>query len=161
MKKREITLPKSPSGTFPMRPLLYVEDNDDNWEVAKLHLGPKFLLYRAANDEEACKLIVSEGPRLCAILMDIELQGSALNGIELARLVRGINKRASLPAYARAVVPLTVPLIFLTAYNQSYSQEQLMSAGGDSVMAKPVDFKALNMALMNLQVSRLGRSGRG
>lgn len=160
MKKRSIPAPRQPSGTFPMRPLLYVEDNDDNWAVAELRLGARFQLIRAATDRKACELLAKEGPRLCAVLMDIELQGSELNGIELARLIRGTNQRPSLPPYAKAVPVMNVPLIFVTAYNQVYSEDVLKAAGGDLIMAKPVDFRALNMALMNLQVGRLGRAGK-
>lgn len=156
MKKRSIPAPRGNSGTFPLRPLLYVEDNDDNWAVAELRLGQRFQLIRAATDRQACEQLAKHGPRLCAVLMDIELQGSELNGIELARLIRGTSQRPMLPAFAKTVTPLPVPIIFLTAYNQVYSEDVLKAAGGDMVMPKPVDFRALNMALMNLMVGRLG-----
>ncbi len=155
MKKREVPPPRNPSGAFPVRPLLYVEDNDDNWAVADLRLGSKFLLMRAKNDREACETLIKDGPRLCAVLMDIELQGSQLDGIELTRLMRGISQRPNLPTYATAVPKLSTPVIFVTAYNQVYSEDALRAAGGDKVMSKPVDFPALNLALMNLQVARM------
>lgn len=158
MKERPSQPASKTTGPRPsLRPLLYVEDNDDNWAVAQLRLGDRFELIRAATDREACASLTKDGQRLCAILMDIELQGSRLNGIDITRLIRGINQRVDLPEYAKTVPRLDTPLIFITAYNQVHPEEELKAAGGDMVMAKPVDFRALNMALMKLLVDRLNR----
>src|SRR4051812_16758177 len=67
--------------------LLYVEDDDDNWEVAELRLSKSYDLVRAATDEQACRLIRERRAEIDVILMDIELRGSELNGFELTELL--------------------------------------------------------------------------
>src|SRR5262245_29711087 len=95
--------------------LLYVEDDDDNWTVADMRLRNAYELVRAANSEQACRILAQRGHEFAAILMDIELRGSDLNGVELAQLLRGRSTRAQLPTYAKAVPVSDVPLLFVTA----------------------------------------------
>src|SRR5690349_17818615 len=83
--------------------LLYVEDDDDNWRVAQLRLSDGYELIRARNSAEACKALEYRGSELSAILMDIELRGSDLDGVQLTQLVRGKIPRSKLPGYARGV----------------------------------------------------------
>jgi CheY-like chemotaxis protein len=147
-------LPPAPRRDPKARPILYVEDNDDNWRVAELRLGAKFALARAHGDEEACKLLRSAGDQFVAILMDIELQGSVLNGIDLTRLIRGRPLSVAVPAFAVGMPRFDMPVIFMTAYGEIHAESTLRAAGGDSLMTKPIDFKQLNMALMNLYVNR-------
>ena len=153
MKKVGHTPPPAPRG-INLRALLYVEDNDDNWRVAQLRLASKFELVRASTDKEACTQLRDHGARFVAILMDIELQGSLLNGIDLARIARGKATERPLPDFAGGIAPIDAPIIFMTAYGDVYSEAALVAAGGDRVLTKPIDFKVLNMALMNLYVNR-------
>lgn len=136
--------------------ILYVEDEDANWRVAELRLSSGYDLRRADSSEAACRILKQCGSELSAILMDIELRGSELNGVELAKLIRG--KRGELeqvPAYARDVPTLaTTAIIFVTAYGGKYTDAQLIAAGGDKVIPKPVDFGALSVALTQLHLSR-------
>lgn len=136
------------------RPILYVEDNDDNWRVADLRLGTKFELVRARGDKEACDLLRASGSRFVAVLMDIELQGSQLNGIDLTRLLRGRPLTTPVPGYATGLPVFDMPVIFMTAYGELHPESALRAAGGDTLMTKPIDFKALNMTLMKLYVNR-------
>src|SRR5689334_9288800 len=69
--------------------LLYVEDDDDNWEVAEYRLSETYDVVRAATAEEACKIVRARRNEIDLILMDIELRGSDLNGVELTELLRG------------------------------------------------------------------------
>jgi len=81
--------------------ILYVEDNEENRRVCEFRLKRQFHVVLAADDREACARVQEHGRSLTAILMDIELQGSALNGIELAQLFRGHptrGRRADLQA---------------------------------------------------------------
>ena len=87
--------------------------------------------------------------------MDIELKGGRLNGVELARLVRGRLDRAYLPAYAQRVPVLETPILFVTAYGEKYRRPELLSAGGDEVIAKPVDFVALHTAMTRVYLQRI------
>ncbi len=147
--------------SLPRRKLLYVEDSDQNWMVAELRLGKQFELIRAANDREACAVLIEHGENLCAVLMDIELIGSSLNGMELAMLIRGSLPEDSMPIFARAVGVLAVPILFVTAHGQSHSEASVLRAGGNGLISKPVDFKLLNMSLMRLQVERLSSRTKG
>src|SRR5687768_14914818 len=69
--------------------LLYVEDDDDNWDVAVLRLSPNYELVRATSAEQACEVLKARREEIELILMDIELRGSDLNGVELTKLLRG------------------------------------------------------------------------
>jgi CheY-like chemotaxis protein len=139
--------------------ILYVEDDDSNWRVAELRLNTGYDLRRADSAEAACRFIKQSGAELTAILMDIELRGSELNGVDLTKLIRG--KRAELeqvPSYARDLPTLPqTPIIFVTAHGARYTDAQLLAAGGDKVIAKPVDFGALSIALTQLHLSRAAR----
>ena len=135
-------------------PLLYVEDNDDNWEVVKLRLSRSYSLERAANDRAACEALANPD-NFYAVLMDIELGGSRLNGIQLTRLLRGTLPDHEKPEYARSVTQSNVPVIMVTAYGAAYKEADLSAAGADSVMYKPVDFTRLSLSLANLYLNRI------
>ncbi len=161
MKKIDRKLKMAPRGTpceTRRRDLvLYVEDNDDNWHVAQLRLSDGYELVRAANAREACRVLAARSAELSAVLMDIELRGSELNGLELVELVRGRNARAAVPDFARDLPALKLPIIFVTAHGAKYPDDQLLAAGGDSVISKPVDFGALSLALTRLHLSSAAR----
>lgn len=152
----------NPAGSGPARALrrdlvLYVEDEPENREVAELRLSRTYELLLAANDREACEILKERGADLAAVLMDIQLRGSALNGIELTQLIRGRLKGKDLPSYAANVPTLRVPVIFVTAYGDKYPEADLKDAGGVELVAKPVDFAALTMAITRAHLSRLTR----
>jgi len=150
---------------LPLRPsqsgdtLLYVEDDDANWDVAEYRLGRTYNMIRASTSEAACQLVREHGRSLAAILMDIELRGSDLNGIELTELFRGKRIARDIPAYARNLPAITQPIIFVTAHGARYTDVQLMLFGADKVVLKPVDFNALGLAVASLQLARAARRG--
>ncbi|MDB4977102.1 MAG: hypothetical protein JWN48_5443 [Myxococcaceae bacterium] len=131
--------------------LLYVEDDDENWHVAELRLAEDFDLVRAASSREACRIVKESAGELMAILMDIELRGSELNGIELTELFRGKRPNKLLPDYTKGVPTFTNPIIFVTAHGARYSDVELMLFGADRVIPKPVNFNALSLALQSIQ----------
>lgn len=137
--------------------LLYVEDEAENREVARLRLSADYDLLFATNDVEACRLLAERGRDLAAVLMDIQLQGSALDGIALTRLVRGKLDRATLPRFAQDVPVLEVPILFVTAYGKKHPRTELDEAGGDELIAKPVDFVELTLALTRLHLAATTR----
>jgi CheY-like chemotaxis protein len=159
MKKESV-----PPGTPPRSPLprglrrellLYVEDDDDNWDIAELRLAKTFTLLRAANDEEACKLVRTRRHEIDIILMDIELRGSVLNGVELTALLRGnALPDRELPDYAQRLPPISKPIIYVTAHDARFSTAQLLRSGADKVIPKPVDFGDLRRALSELLMAR-------
>ena len=76
------TTSRTTAGTA--RSILYVEDEDTNWEVTEFALRDRYKLTRAQNSRDAFKLLSSN--RYDLILMDIQLSGSELNGIEITRI---------------------------------------------------------------------------
>jgi CheY-like chemotaxis protein len=151
---KRINLPRArapsppPIRRAPQRQLvLYVEDDADNREVARARLSSTYELLLAADDRVACELLIKHGASLALVLMDIELKGSKLGGIDLARLLRGrLDPRRS-PPYAAAVPALDVPIIFVTAYGKSHPRADLMLAGGGEVIDKPINFVQLHTAM--------------
>ena len=136
--------------------VLYVEDEDDNWQIAHLRLGHAYDLVRARNAQEACDVATARKAELSAILMDIALSGSEFNGVELTEILRGKRPKERLPEYAkRAPILTSTPIIFVTAHVSKYSDAMLMRAGGDRVIPKPVDFAALSLALTQLHLARM------
>jgi CheY-like chemotaxis protein len=136
--------------------ILYVEDDDDNWDVAELCLGERFTLLRAKTDRDACQLVRDRHADIDAILMDIELRGSELNGAQLTEVLRGNPLATSLPlpAYARNLPTISKPMVFVTAHGARYSDVQLMLFGADRVVAKPLDFHELHLTLRDLLAAR-------
>jgi CheY-like chemotaxis protein len=133
--------------------ILYVEDDDENWDVAEYRLSSVYNMVRAPNSKEACRLVVELARDITVILMDIELRGSELDGIELTTLFRGKQLSRELPSYARGLPTVVEPIIFVTAHGVRYSDVELMLFGADKVIPKPVKFDALSLALTSLQLS--------
>ncbi len=128
--------------------ILYVDDDDTNREIMKLRLQKHYTLILAASDREACAVMRDRHAELDGILMDVELQGSELNGIELAKLFKGRLHDPRLPAYAMGLRTTAAPLFFVTAFDQELRQNDAVSeSGGDGVFAKPVDFAELHRTL--------------
>jgi CheY-like chemotaxis protein len=140
--------------------VLYVEDNDDNWHVAQLRLQDGYELVRATSAREACRVLSARAAELSAVLMDIELRGSELNGLELTELLRRRPPRVTAPEFARDLAALAIPIIFVTAHGAKYSDDRLLAAGADKVIAKPVDFTALSLALTQLHLSSAAKHRR-
>ncbi len=141
-----VSAPQTKDVIDPSKPLLlYVEDEDDNWEVTELRLRGRYKLVRAADDQAACEIVRRHGSTLYAVLMDIQLKGSRLDGIQLCRLFKG-QLEGDLPPYAwRCTTP--APIFFVTAYGNQYTEEELIAAGGTALITKPVDFVRLDLAL--------------
>ncbi len=125
--------------------ILYVEDDDENWKTTDLWLAGKFSLIRARDAKEFGSLLLrTYQNNLLAVLMDIQLHGSQLNGLELTRLLRGTYPRDALGEELLTVPVLKrVPIIVVTAYGSVYSQKEIAAAGADTLLTKPVDFEKL------------------
>ena len=63
--------------------VLYVEDEDTNWNVTELHLRGKYNLSRARDSQETFEILSKE--RFDLILLDIQLSGSEYDGIETCK----------------------------------------------------------------------------
>jgi CheY-like chemotaxis protein len=142
----------------PQELLLYVEDDDTNWEVAELRLKDHYRILRARTAEEACDVILTNKDEIAAILMDIQLQGSALDGIRLTRLLRGKLARNGLPPRLANVPVLdATPIIFMTAYASQYPEAELLEAGGNKALTKPVEFGQFMLLLANVYLNKAKR----
>ncbi|HET8939721.1 MAG TPA: hypothetical protein VFN67_40055 [Polyangiales bacterium] len=157
MKKLEG--PQSQPSASARRLVLYVEDNDDNWSVAELRLSGVYRLIRAANDREACALLTKHASELYIVLMDIELQGSRLDGVALTRLLRGRLPADQTPDYARSVAPSNVPVVFVTAYHAAFGPT-LQQTGANLVIPKPVEFRQLIRELTTMHLEAIAGAPR-
>jgi CheY-like chemotaxis protein len=131
--------------------ILYVEDNAINSKVVQYGLRTHYAVTVAMNAKSACDQIRDHGPDFLAILMDVELQGSELDGVELTRLFRGTLDREELPGYAEGVPTVEAPIIIVTAFSERYSDDFFTRAGADSMMNKPVSLPKLLEILQGLR----------
>ena len=145
--------------------VVYVEDDADTFKIAALRLQSKYRLLWAQTDREAIDLLAFHQRDLHAVLMDIELRGSTLDGLDLVRLLRGLPLRRSgsqphepLPEYAQKMPRLpNVPVIVLTAYTARYSEADAHAVGATHFATKPIDFTRLNLALAQANIAAVMR----
>lgn len=137
--------------------VLYVEDDAETFRLAAVRLKDRFRLLWAKDDKEACQQLRLWGERLYAVLMDVELGGSGLDGLQLVRLVRGTLPQASLPTYARDVPVLKVPVVVLTAYTGRVGEREVRAVGASHFVSKPIDFTKLNLALAQANLRQVLR----
>ncbi len=151
-RKRLHTLEGTGNGAKPF--VMYVEDNEINRIVLQGRLHSQYHLLIATTDREACECVRQYGNALQGIIMDIELQGSVLDGIQLAQLFSGESPESidqPLPAYAQDLPIIRAPIVFLTAYVAKYGPQNVGEAmagpGGMRMLPKPVDFAELEQAM--------------
>jgi two-component system, cell cycle response regulator DivK len=140
--------------------LLYVEDEQANHETTEIRLNKKFKLLWAKNDQEACAIVRDKGPELVAVLMDLQLKNSKLDGLALTRIFRG-QRWDALPPFALGLTPVSCPIYFLTAHGSVYSEAELEAAGCDAYIPKPVDFLRLNLLLARTSMRRVMSTLKG
>jgi CheY-like chemotaxis protein len=137
--------------------ILYVEDDDATWQVTERYLRERYTIERARNSDEALQMLREKPFNL--ILLDIELAGSALDGIALCRVLRGKPD----PRHARYSQPPGmdgVPIVFVTAYTARYPKEELLAMGADEAVTKPVDYTRLLLVSSRLLLSGVGGPSR-
>ncbi len=148
--KRVNPVPKRVGSDEEKQKILYIEDEEINWDVARLSLRERYSLTRATTSEEAFALLARQKYDL--ILMDIQLTGSELDGIEITRILRGLMDQSKIPVFAQKADCQGARIIFMTAYSARYSKDELLQAGGDDLITKPVDFTRLSLAMSRLLV---------
>lgn len=129
--------------------VLYVEDEDTNWEVAELSLRGRYDLVRARNARECFELLKKHKYEL--VLMDIQLSGSELDGVQITNILKGLYTEEA-PEFTSGVRLQGAPIVFMTAYAARYSKAELLEAGGDELVTKPVDFTRLALVVSRLMV---------
>ena len=129
--------------------ILYVEDEDANFEVTALSLRGKYQLSRARDAREAFEAIANNDFDL--ILMDIQLARSEYNGVEICEILNGKWNDDDLLDFAKGV-RTDIPIVVVTAYASLYNKEKLLESGAKDFVAKPVDFTHLLIVLSRLMV---------
>jgi two-component system cell cycle response regulator DivK len=106
--------------------ILIIEDNEKNMKLARDVLQVKgYATLEALTGEEGVKLAIEQKPDL--VLMDIQLPG--INGIEALRVLRANPHTAA------------IPVIAVTASVMQQDRKQIMEAGFDAYVGKPIDLK--------------------
>ena len=132
-----------------MAKILYVEDEDANWNVTELHLRNKYQLFRTKTAEETFTFLRERSVDL--ILLDIQLAGSAYDGIEICKILKQ-SPFQEIPPMARNLDCEGTPIVFVTAYAERHTKEALLKAGADDVITKPVDFTRMRLVSSRLIV---------
>ena len=127
--------------------VLYVEDEDLNWEVMFHMLEGDFRLTRAKNAVEAFELLKNRAFEV--VLMDIQLAGSDLSGIDITKIMKG-KYNGPIPTYASQKKEYEAPVIFVTAYAAAYDKKELIGYGGTDLFFKPVEFPELTQTMKQL-----------
>jgi len=106
--------------------ILIVEDNEKNLKLVRDVLQVKgYETLEAGTAEEALKIARARKPAL--ILMDIQLPG--MSGIEALKALRAAPATAS------------IPVIAITASVMQQDRQQIMSAGFNGFIEKPINLR--------------------
>jgi two-component system, cell cycle response regulator DivK len=109
-----------------MNPVLIVEDNERNLKLVRDLLQAKgYATLETGNAEQGLKLAREHLPSL--ILMDIHLPG--MNGIEALKTLRAESATAA------------IPVIAITASVMKESVREVMAAGFNAFIEKPIDVR--------------------
>jgi len=119
----------------PLKKILYVEDDRFSLLLIAHMLRDKYDIDGAENAETAFEMVLEN--RYDLILMDIRLGPVGKSGLELVHDIR------QLPYYK------VVPVIAVTAYAMAGDRENILKNGCDDYVAKPINFKILNSAILN------------
>jgi len=106
--------------------ILIVEDNDKNMKLARDILQVKgYRTIEAESAEAGLPLAATQKPDL--VLMDIQLPG--MNGIEALKKLRAVPETSRIPVLA------------FTASVMPQDRKEIMSAGFDGFVSKPINLK--------------------
>lgn len=159
MSGRGVSRPPAPGWTPPPGTeadgralVLYVDVDDQSFDETQGRLRRAYNLLRAQKDRDACELIRQNHRDLVAVLLDVDMPGSILDGILLTRILRGRVPSMAVPPFARNLPSLDVPIVLVTERSQSYAEDELRRYGGDRLMQKPVEIHKLTLTLTEWQL---------
>jgi CheY-like chemotaxis protein len=114
--------------------LLLIDDNED-FRVALKHLlsSHNFQIVEAANGEQALEMMNAHMPDMAIVDLDMP----KMNGIEYSR-----RAKKDRPGF---------PIIMVTAYSQFYSSKEIIAAGIDAFLQKPIDGEKLIAVIRQLE----------
>lgn len=109
--------------------ILVAEDEEANFMLLEMWMGKICNIFHAKDGNEAVE-IVSNNPDIDLVLMDIKMP--YVNGIDATKQIRKSNT--------------TVPIIAQTAFVMDKEQQEILAAGCNEILTKPIkknDFKIL------------------
>ncbi|MEO8166805.1 MAG: response regulator [bacterium] len=117
--------------------LLLIDDNED-FRVALRHLlSSNFEVIEAGNGEQALEKLAEEFPDIAIVDLDMP----KMNGIEFCR-----RAKRDYPG---------LPIIMVTAYSQFYSSKEVIAAGIDAFLQKPIEGEKIMEVINHLQETML------
>lgn len=134
--------------------VLFVDIDDAHFEQTSERMRKAYKLVRAQKDREACELIREHHEDLVAVLLDVDMPGSILDGILLTRILRGRVPAMGVPPFARNLPAIDVPIFLVTSRSESYADEDMRRYGGDRLMQKPLEIHKLTLALTDWHLAR-------
>ncbi|HJX71015.1 MAG TPA: two-component regulator propeller domain-containing protein, partial [Bacteroidales bacterium] len=121
--QEKVMNPEKPLPYWNNKTILLVEDEDSNFKVLKTMLGKTGLRIKRAKDGlSAVKLCTGGKYTFDLVLMDIKLPG--MNGIEATRKIKEFNQ--------------SMPIIAQTAYAMFNEEKEIMKAGFNDYLTKPI-----------------------
>jgi two-component system cell cycle response regulator DivK len=115
--------------------ILLVEDDEDTRYLMRLELERRdYRVIEAEDGEQAVTLAEQECPDI--ILMDLSLP--TVDGLEATKQIRGLNGMSA------------VPIIAVTAHQETDFREGAKASGFNAYATKPVDFDWLNELMVGL-----------
>ena len=136
--------------------VLYVDVDDASFDTSAHRLRRAYKLIRAQRDREACALVRRHHHELVAVLMDVDMPGSVLDGILLTRILRGRVPSAAVPPFARNLPEISAPIILVTGREESYDEHEMVRYGGDRLVTKPVEIHKLTLTITEWHLQRRG-----
>lgn len=139
--------------------ILYVEDEDLIYDVTETALSERYIVHRARNAAECFERLAQSTYHL--ILMDVQLEDPDLDGITITRMLKGLH-RSSRPEYTRyleRLAPLgrvmvdgvcSIPIVFVTAHSGRDRRQDLLDAGAEEIIPKPVNFTRLSLLIARI-----------
>ncbi len=141
--------------------ILCVEDEATNALIIEQALMDQYKVLHATKASEAVSTLRSLKEPLDAILMDVHLRDSELNGYDLTRLLKGRDHPSRFGPKFRDVAVVAAPIIFVTAVEESFPEAMLLRAGGVEVLKKPINATVLRLSVASHRVRHLhGRPKR-
>jgi len=134
--------------------VLYVDVDDESVSATSDRLRRAYKVVAAQKDREACAAIREHHRHLVAVLLDVDMPGSILDGILLTRILRGRVPSMGVPPFARNLPELDVPIVLVTSRSESYADADMRRYGGDRLMQKPVEIHKLTLALTDWHLQR-------
>jgi len=119
--------------------ILIVEDNPLNMRLIEMTLRPKgYRLLGATDGEKALDMAIRENPDL--IIMDISLP--KVSGLEVTKRLR------QMPAFNH------IPIIAVTAHAMKGDEAEIIDAGCDAYLPKPINTRQLPEVITELLLQR-------